>query len=266
MSAIERFHELHASGCFVIPNPWDCGSARALVKLGFQAVATTSAGYAWSIGRPDNHITLDDALAHFRVIASSVDVPVNGDFENCFASDPDGVAANVTLAVMTGIAGLSIEDLAGDASSPLYDFDLAVERVRAARRAIDESGARVVLTARTEGMRLNKPDIIETIRRLTAFADVGADCLYAPGLKTREDIVAVVSAVAPRPVNVLVGSDFIKVQELADLGVRRISVGGGLTRVAWGAFLRAAREIAEQGSFTNFRGAAAFDEMDGLFD
>lgn len=262
----QRFRALHESGCFVIPNPWDIGSARLLVGLGFSALATTSSGFAWSTGRRDNHITLDDALAHVRAIASSVDVPVNADFEGGFAIDPAGVAANVSRAVDTGIAGLSIEDASGNATDPLFEFGLSVERVAAARRAIDRSRADVFLTARSEGFITGRPDLNETIRRLTAYAEAGADCLYAPGIRTPEQISAVVRAVAPRPVNVLVGGPFTTVGQLAALGVRRISVGGALARTAWAGFLGAAREIAEQGTFTAFNGAVPFAEINGLFE
>src|SRR5262245_35492111 len=203
----DTFRRLHQTGCFVIPNPWDIGSARFLAQLGFPALATTSSGFAWSLGRPDNHVTLDEALAHFRTIVGAVDLPVNADFEGGFAVEPAAVGANVLRAVGTGIAGLSIEDSTGDPFQPLYDFDLAVARVRAARAAIDASGTGVVLTGRSEGYITGRPDLTETIRRLRAYAEAGADCLYAPGLPTRSTIAAVVSAVAPRPVNVLIGAE-----------------------------------------------------------
>jgi 2-methylisocitrate lyase-like PEP mutase family enzyme len=259
------FRQLHESGCFVIPNPWDLGSARLLVGLGFKALATTSSGFAWSTGRPDNHVPLEEALAHFRSIAEGVAVPVNGDFEGGFAVEPAGVAVNVSSAAATGVAGLSIEDSTGDPEQPLFDFVLAVERVRAARRALDESGTGVLLTARSEGFIVGRPDLAETIRRLTAYADAGADCLYAPGIRSRSDIAAVVAAVAPKPVNILVGSDFTTVAELAELGVRRISVGGALARAAWAAFLEAAREIARDGTFTGLGRAMSFAEINGAF-
>jgi 2-methylisocitrate lyase-like PEP mutase family enzyme len=259
------FHQLHQSGCFVIPNPWDAGSARVLAQLGFRALATTSAGFAWSLGRPDHHVPLTEALAHFRCIAQSVDVPVNADFEGGFAIAPAAVGANVAAATATGIAGLSIEDSTGDSSNPLFDFALAVERIHAARQAIDESGTGVVLTGRSEGFLVGRPDLEETIRRLIAYAEAGADCLYAPGLRTRQDIAAVVTAVSPKPVNVLVGSDFVTVKELADAGVRRISVGGALARAAWTGFLKAATEIAQQGTFTNLGRAAPGPEVNRLF-
>ncbi len=246
---IRTFRQLHESGCFVIPNPWDVGSARLLVHLGFKALATTSSGFAWSLGRPDNTLTLEEVLAHLRALSACVTVPVNADFENGFARAPEGVAANVAAACKTGVAGLSIEDSTGDEASPLYEFDLAIDRVRAARQAIDESGTGVLLTARTEGFIVGRPDLPETLRRLNAFAEVGADCLYAPGLKNVADIRAVVEAVAPKPVNVLVGSDFATQAGLSALGVRRISVGGALARAAWTGLLQAAKEIAEHGTF-----------------
>jgi len=259
------FKQLHESGCFVIPNPWDVGSARLLEQLGFSALATTSSGLAWSLGRPDNHVALDEALAHLRTMSEAVELPLNADFEGGFATQPDDVARNVTAATRTGIAGLSIKDSTGDAVNPLYDFALAVDRIRAARHAIDDSGTGILLTGRSEGFVAGRPDLPETIRRLTAFADAGADCLFAPGLRSISDIAAVVSAVAPRPVNVLVSGDFTTVAELAKAGVRRISVGGALARTAWGSFLTAANEIREQGTFTRLSAAVPFTSMDGLF-
>ncbi|CAN5901138.1 isocitrate lyase/phosphoenolpyruvate mutase family protein [soil metagenome] len=260
-----EFHRLHEAGCFVIPNPWDVGSARVLVALGFPALATTSSGFAWSMGRRDTEVPLDAALAHFRSIVRSVAVPVSADFEGGFAVEPESVAANVEVAAATGISGLSIEDSTGDPARPLFDLPLAVARVRAARRAIEESGTGILLTGRSEGFIAGRPDLDETIRRLTAYAEAGADCLYAPGILVVEDIAAVVEAVSPKPVNVLVGADFTTVALLADLGVRRISVGGALARAAWTGFLVAAREIAERGTFTELRGVVPFDGVDGLF-
>lgn len=265
MDRIETFHQLHRSGCFVIPNPWDIGSARVLVQLGFTALATTSSGFAWSQGKPDNGVTIDDAIEHFRTIASSVEVPVNGDFEGGFAIEPSDVAANVARAITTGIAGISIEDSTGDASKPLFDFELSVERIRAARAAIDQSGLRTVLTGRSEGFIVGRPDLKETIRRITAYAGAGADCLYAPGIRGHQDIAAVVRAVAPKPVNVLVGADFATVDDLAQLGVRRISVGGALARAAWAGFLAAASEIAEHGTFKRLGAAVPFADLDRRF-
>ena len=259
------FRQLHEAGCFVIPNPWDCGSARLLEGLGFQALATTSSGFAWSLGRSDNHVSLEEALSHLRSIARAVAVPVNADFEGGFATRPVDVLANVTAATSTGIAGLSIEDSTGDPSNPLFDLTLSVERIQAARRAIDDSGTGIVLTGRSEGFIVGRADLAETIRRLTAYAAAGADCLYAPGIRTKSDIAAVVGAVAPKPVNVLVGSDFSTVAELAQAGVRRISVGGALARSAWTGFLQAAKEIAEEGTFTNLARAASFTDINGSF-
>ena len=259
-----RFHRLHESGCFVIPNPWSIGSARVLAQLGFQALASTSAGFAWSVGKPDNKVPLDEALAHFRALADSVDVPVSADFEGGFAIAPADVSANVTLATATGIAGLSIEDSTHDPSDPLFDFTLAVERIQAARRAIDASGTGILLMGRSEGFIAGRPDLTETIRRLIAYAEAGADCLYAPGLRARDDIGSVVRAVAPKPVNVGVGTDFTTVAELADLGVRRISVGGALARAAWTGFLEAAKEIAERGTFTHLGQTVTGVEVNGL--
>jgi methylisocitrate lyase len=259
------FRRLHESGCFVIPNPWDLGSAKLLVQLGFPALATTSSGFAWSLGRPDNGVPLETTLEHFRALAEAVEVPVNGDFTGGFAVEPEGVAGNVAAACATGVAGLSIEDATGDEAEPLFPFDLAVERVRAAREAIDASGRGVLLTGRSEGFIAGRPDLDETLRRLVAYSEAGADCLYAPGLRKAEEIRAAVDAVAPKPLNVLVGSDFTTVAVLAELGVRRISVGGALARVAWAAFLAAAREIAEDGTFTALAGAVPFAEIDCAF-
>jgi 2-methylisocitrate lyase-like PEP mutase family enzyme len=262
---VGAFRRLHESGCFVIPNPWDLGSARLLTGLGFRALATTSSGFAWSLGRPDNAVSLEEALTHLRAIAGGVGLPVNADFEGGFAVEPAQVGANVMLATGTGVAGLSIEDSTGDAARPLFDFGLAVERVRAARAAIDASGTGVLLTGRSEGFIVGRPDLAETIRRLTAYAEAGADCLYAPGLRSRDEIGLVVAAVAPKPVNVLVGSDFVTVAELADLGVRRISVGSALARAAWGGFLAAAKEIAERGTFTGLARGVPFASINGAF-
>ena len=259
---IAAFRRLHSSGCFVMPNPWDVGSARALAQIGFPALATTSAGLAWTLGRADNQVTLEEVLEHLRVVAEAVQVPVNADFEGGFAVDPQEVSANVTLAAETGIAGLSIEDSSGDEADPLHEFELSVERVRAARLAIDESGTGIVLTGRSEGFVCGRPDIEETIRRLRAYADAGADCLYAPRIETVEHITAIVSAVAPKPVNLLINSPFTTVAEAALLGVRRISVGGTLARTAWGGFLQAARELADAGTFSRFE---RLPNVDALF-
>lgn len=256
-----EFHRLHESGCFVMPNPWDVGSARVLEQMGFKALATTSAGMAWTFGRADNQATLEQALDHLRSIAASVTVPVNADFEGGYAAEADGVAANVAQAVTTGIAGLSIEDSTGDAANPLFGFELAVDRVRAARAAIDESGTGVVLTGRSEGFVAGRPDIDETIRRLVAYAEAGADCLYAPRIDNVQHISAIIAAVAPKPVNLLINAPFITVDQAAALGVRRISVGGTLARTAWGGFLAAAQEIAEAGTFTRFDGLPNVDAL-----
>jgi 2-methylisocitrate lyase-like PEP mutase family enzyme len=262
---VSEFRRLHEAGCFVLPNPWDIGSARVLVGLGFKAVATTSAGFAWSLGRRDNEISVELSLSHLRAMATAVDVPVNADFEDGFARDPLGVAANVWAAVETGIAGVSIEDSTGDQAAPLYDFALAVERVKAARKAIDDSGTGVLLTGRSEGFIAGRPDLAETIRRLVAYAEAGADCLYAPGVRAIGDISAIVSASAPKPVNVLVGTDFTTVAQLAEAGVRRISVGGALARAAWTGFLNAAREIATTGTFSELARNIPVPEMNKLF-
>jgi methylisocitrate lyase len=259
------FHQLHERGCFVIPNPWDIGSARALAQLGFKALATTSAGFAWSMGHADNTVTVEMTLHHLRAISEAVDVPVNADFGSGFGIAPEAVAGHVGDAATTGIAGLSIEDSTGDSSQPLFDFTLAVERIAAARQAIAESRTGILLTGRSEGFITGRPDIDETLRRLTAFAAAGADCLYAPGLRSIADIKAVVAAVAPKPVNVLVSNDFTTVNELRDAGVRRISVGGALARAAWTGFLQAAIEIAGHGTFTSLSGATPGADINQRF-
>jgi 2-methylisocitrate lyase-like PEP mutase family enzyme len=260
---VEEFRRLHVAGCFVMPNPWDVGTALVLEHLGFRALATTSAGYAWSTGRADTRLVpLEETLAHLRAVTGAVALPVNADFEGGFADEPEQVARNVKLAATTGVAGLSIEDATGNTAEPLYQFELAVERIRAARRAIDESGTGVLLTGRSEGFVVGRPDIDETVRRLRAYADAGADCLYAPRLASFEDVSAVVDAVAPKPVNVLVNAPFITVPQAASLGVRRISVGGTLARTAWAGFLQAAQEIADIGTFSRFVG---LPNVDGLF-
>ena len=257
------FRKLHETGCFVMPNPWDIGSAIILESLGFKALASTSAGFAWTIGRPDNGVSVDDVLAHLAALNAAVDLPVNADFENAFADAPEGVAANVARAVETGIAGLSVEDSTGDPDAPLYDFDLAVERIRAARAAIDASGTGVLLTARSEGFIAGRPDFDETVRRIVAYSAAGADCLYAPGLRDESQIAALVKAVAPKPVNILTLG--LPVSTLAGLGARRISVGGALARAALGEFLRAAEEIAGTGSFAAFERGASGGRLNGIF-
>lgn len=265
MHHCQAFRDLHQSGCFVIPNPWDLGSAKVLVQLGFKAVATTSCGLAWALGVRDHAVTLEQKLAHLREMTAAVDVPVNADFEKGFAVKPSDVAANVTAAAATGIAGLSIEDSTGDPSNPLFDLTLAVERIRAVREALDRSGTGVLLTGRSEGFLVGRRDLAETIRRLRAYGDAGAECLYAPGLRTVAEIRELVDAMAPRPVNALVGSDFATLDELARIGVRRISVGGALARVAWTGFLQAAKEIAERGTFAELGRAVPFPEINAKF-
>ncbi|RDU97733.1 isocitrate lyase/PEP mutase family protein [Trinickia dinghuensis] len=259
------FRALHATGCFMLPNPWDVGSARYLAHAGFEAIATTSSGYAWSTGRADNHVTRDDVLAHLRVIVAATDLPVNADFENGFGDDPAGVAESVKLAVATGVAALSIEDSTGNDSEPQFPLEIAVARIAAARRAIDETGGDTLLVGRAEHFVANPPDLNDTLTRLKAYAEAGADCLYAPGISTREEIEAVVAAVAPKPVNVLIGSaSAFTLQDLAKLGVRRVSVGGALARSAWGGFMRAAQSLS-QGRFDGFAEAASGAELNKLF-
>jgi 2-methylisocitrate lyase-like PEP mutase family enzyme len=261
----QAFRKLHETGCFVIPNPWNVGSARYLQGLGFKALATTSSGHAHARGLPDGAQSRDDVLAHFRELAAATDVPLNADFENGYADDPDGVAENVTRCIATGCAGLSIEDSPKD-STPLYDFDRSVARVKAARAAIDRAGGDVVFTARAENFIRGVTDLDDAIRRLKAYAAAGADCLYAPGIRTREQIEAVVKAVAPKPVNFLAGwaMDF-KVSDLAAMGVRRISVGGSLARVAMNAFIKTATEIAKDGKFDGFAGLISNAELNKFF-
>lgn len=270
-TTIERFRALHESGCFVLPNPWDAGTARYLEHLGFEAVATTSAGFAFSRALPDavSAVPVDLVLAHAREIVEATTLPVNADFQNCYADDPEGVAANVTRCIATGVAGLSVEDATGASGTPLYGFALAVERVKAARAAIDASEIPVVLTARCEAWLVGDSDPLRTsLDRLIAFAEAGADCLYAPGVSKPDEIAAIVKAVAPKPVNILVSTNNcdLSVSQLADLGARRISVGAALARVAWGAFIQSARSIKETGSFKDFAGAAPFNELNDLFD
>lgn len=263
------FRQLHQRGCFVIPNPWDRGTAIALAAMGFPALATTSAGAAFARGAPDTPtaLGLETVLGNIAEIVEAVDLPVNADFQAGYADDLQGLAINVTRCVATGVAGLSIEDASGSAAEPLYSLPEAVDRVRTARAAIDESGADVVLTARAECFLYGHPDPLrEAISRLQAFAAAGADVLYAPGIRTREDIASLVDAVRPHPVNVLMSADTgLTVTDLADLGVRRVSVGSALARVAWGAFLSAARGIAERGRFDGLAAVADFAELNALF-
>jgi 2-methylisocitrate lyase-like PEP mutase family enzyme len=266
----EVFRELHKSGCFVLPNPWDAGSAVYLHHLGFKALATTSSGFAFSRGLPDDirAVPRDTVLAHFREIVAATPLPVNADFQNGHADEPGHVAENVALCVATGVAGLSIEDSVANESKGLYDFELAVERVKAARRAIDQSGVPVVLTARCEAWLVGDSDPFATsMKRLTAYAGAGADCLYAPGVVDPSQIQAIVKAVAPKPVNVLAhrADPNLTLAKLTDLGVRRISVGSALARVAWGAFIRAAKDIATEGTFEAFGDAAPGVELNNLF-
>ncbi len=262
----KTFRRLHEAGCFVIPNPWNIGTARYLEGLGFPALATTSSGHAHSLGMPDGGQQLDDVLAHYREMAAAIDVPLNADFENGFADEPDKVAENVTRCIATGIAGLSVEDLP-KSEQPLYDFDLSVARVKAARAAIDRAGGDVMFTARAENFIRGVNDLDDAIRRLQAYKDAGADCLYAPGIKTREQIEAVVKAVAPKSVNFLGGGAFgFTVNDLAAMGVRRISVGGSLARAAMHAFIRTATEIAKEGKFDGFAGLVTNPELNKFYD
>src|SRR6187551_792017 len=261
----KTFRKLHESGCFVIPNPWNVGSARYLQGLGFKALATTSSGHAHSEGYPDGAQSMDEVLAHYRELAEATDIPLNADFENGFADDPDAVAANVTRCIATGVAGLSIEDSPQN-PTPLYEFDAALARVKAARAAIDKAGGDVVFTARTEGFIRGRPDIDETIRRLKAFADAGADCLYSPGIKIREHIEATVKAVGGKAINFLNSGAFgFTVSDLAGMGVRRISVGGSLARVAMHAFIKSARAVAKEGKFDGFEGLISNAELNKFF-
>jgi 2-methylisocitrate lyase-like PEP mutase family enzyme len=260
------YRKMHEKGCFVLPNPWDVGSAKALQHMGFKAVASTSAGFAWSIGKSDNHVTLDDVCEHLTALCGAVDLPVNADFEGGFAHEPEKVGANVARAVKTGVAGLSIEDSTGDSSKPLYDRAHAIERIKAARAAIDADKSGVLLTGRCEGFLVGQTDLNMVIDRLAAYSEAGADCLYAPGIKTREQISAVVKAVHPKPVNLLIGASGLSVAEAADLGIRRISVGGSLARMAWAGFMRAAREMAEQGKFTELGSGYPGGDLNKMFN
>ncbi len=259
------FKKLHESGCFIIPNPFDVGSAIALQKLGFRAMASTSAGFAWTIGKADNKVTIDDVCNHLTAICAAVDLPVNADYEDGFAHEPDKVAVNVGRAVKTGVAGLSIEDFTGDAAKPLFDRTLAVERLKAARQAIDADKSGVLLTGRCEAFLRGIKDMDLVIDRLNAYADAGADCLYAPGIATKEEISTVVKAVAPRPVNLLIGSSGVSLKEAEALGVRRISVGGSLARTAWTGFMKAAKEMVEKGTFSELASGYPGGELNKMF-
>lgn len=259
------FKKMHEQGCFILPNPFDVGSARALAHLGFKALASTSAGFAWTIGKADNRVTLDDVCDHLTALCAAVDLPVNADFEGGFAVEPEKVGANVARGGKTGVAGLSIEDSTGDAAKPLFESKLAVERIKAARKAIDADHSGVLLTGRCEGFLWGVTDLNLVIERLLAYADAGADCLYAPGIKTKEQIAAVVKAVHPKPVNLLIGASGLSLKEAEDLGVRRISVGGSLARSAWAGFMKAAREMAEQGTFTDLANGYPGGELNKMF-
>ena len=263
----KAFHRLHESGCFVIPNPWDVGSARYLQGLGFKALATTSSGFAWSHGHADGRMSRDRVLDHLTDMVEATNLPINADFENGFGTDVEALGDSVRLAVQSGVAGLSIEDSTGNAAAPLFDLDTAVERMRAARKAIDTAGADTMLIGRAECFLVGQPDIDVTIARLKAYANAGADCLYAPGIKTPEHISAVVAAVAPKPVNLLIGFGAdLTLTQFANLGVRRISVGGALARSAWGGFMRAAKLIMEEGRFNGFADAASGGELNKFFN
>lgn len=270
LAAVRKFRELHESGCFVMPNPWDPGTSQYLQHLGFAALATTSAGFAFSRGLADSAAAIEryDMIGHIREIVSATPLPVNADFQNGFADDPQGVADNVGLCIATGVAGLSIEDSSETAEGGLYEFSLAVDRIKAARAAIDASGTPVVLTARAEVFLVGADDPLRVaLDRLVAFAEAGADCLYAPGVNDPEQISTIVKAVAPKPVNVLVSrpTPSLSLSRLSDLGVRRISVGSALAMVAWGSFIRAAQALKESGSFEGFAGAASYAELNDLF-
>ncbi|HEU0231497.1 MAG TPA: isocitrate lyase/phosphoenolpyruvate mutase family protein [Burkholderiaceae bacterium] len=260
------FKALHEQGCFVLPNPWDIGSALYLQAIGFKALATTSSGHAWSHGQPDGAMPRNAILAHLRAMVEATDLPINADFESGFATNPQGVAESVRMAVATGVAGLSIEDSTGDPDTPLLPIDEAVARMRAARAAIDETGGDTLLVGRAENFFAGRPDLNDAITRLKAYSEAGADCLYAPGIRTREQITAVVAAVAPKPVNLLVGSTSeFTMKDIAAMGVRRVSVGGAMARAAWGGFQRAARALAEGGRFDGFADAAAGKDLNALF-
>lgn len=267
-SVVARFHALHESGCFVLPNPWDIGSAVYLHHLGFQALASTSAGFAFSRGLQDAAVSRSLMLAHISEIVEATPLPVNADFQKGYADEPEGVATSVALCVATGVAGLSIEDSTGDQKTPLYEFGLAVERIKAARAAIDASGVPVVLTARCEAWLVGQPEPLSVaLERLVAFAEAGADCLYAPGVRQPEEIETIVKAVAPKPVNVLVSkfNSDLTVSRLTDFGVRRISVGSALACAAWGGFMQAARGIAQTGTFETLADVASGVELNKLF-
>jgi 2-methylisocitrate lyase-like PEP mutase family enzyme len=267
-STTAKFRALHASGCFVLPNPWDIGTAVCLEQLGFQALATTSAGFAFSRGKPDGGIPRDEMLAHIREIVEATQLPVNADFMAGYADQPQDIATHVRLCIETGVAGLSIEDSTGRSDRPLYEKKLAVERIGAARAAIDASESGVVLTARCEAWLVGDTDPLRTVLdRLTGYAEAGADCLYAPGVSSAEEIAQIVNTVAPKPVNLLVSgfNHQLTFSELADRGVRRISVGSGLALAAWGALLRAAQEIKTKGTFNLLADNAPSSQLNQMF-
>jgi 2-methylisocitrate lyase-like PEP mutase family enzyme len=267
-SAITKFRAMHESGCFVLPNPWDIGTAIYLERLGFKALATTSAGFAFSRGKPDGGVPRDEMLAHIREIVEATALPVNADFLNGFADNPEAVAENVKLCVDAGVAGLSVEDSSQNPAAPLYEKNLAVDRIRSARSAIDSSENDVVLTGRSEAWLVHDPNPLRTaLERLAAYAEAGADCLYAPGVNNPDEIVQIVKTVAPKPVNVLVSgfNHQLSVSQLADLGVRRISVGSGLALAAWGAFVRAAQDIKTNGTFNLLANNAGSADLNELF-
>src|SRR5438093_1880837 len=258
------FRQLHEKGCFALPNPWDIGTAKYLQHLGFKAIATTSAGYAFSRGLSDGSVKRDDMLAHIRELVEATDIPVNADFENGYADDPNSCAENARLCAETGVAGLSIEDAADRKESPLYDVDLAVERVHAVREALHDTG--VLLVGRAEGFLVGRENIDQVIKRLVAYSEAGADCLYAPGFKERDQIKAIVECVAPKPVNVLIGGPGgLTMRDAAELGVRRVSVGGAFARAGWGGFIRSAKELMEKGTFDELKNAASYAELQELF-
>jgi 2-methylisocitrate lyase-like PEP mutase family enzyme len=261
----QTFRQLHETGCFAIPNPWDIGSAKYLQHLGFKAIATTSAGFAFSRGLPDGAVKRDDMLAHIRELVDATDIPVNADFENGYADDPNDVAQSVKLCIATGVSGLSIEDAADRKESPIYDVDLAAERIRAAREAIGNTG--VLLVGRAEGFLVDRENIDQVIARLVAYSEAGADCLYAPGFKGRDHIKAIVEAIAPKPVNILIGgATGLTMKDAAELGARRVSVGGAFARAAWGGFIRVAKELIEKGTFDELANATPHDELQEFFE
>jgi 2-methylisocitrate lyase-like PEP mutase family enzyme len=259
-----EFRRLHETGCFAIPNPWDIGTAKYLQHLGFKAIATTSAGFAFSRGLPDGSVERDDMLAHIRELVEATDIPVNADFENGYADDPNWCAENARLCAKTGVAGLSIEDAADRKESPIYDVGLAVERIHAVREALHDTG--VLLVGRAEGFLVGRENIDQVIKRLVAYSEAGADCLYAPGFKERDQVKAIVEAVAPKPVNILVGGAIgLTMHDAADLGARRVSVGGAFARAAWGGFIRSAKELMEKGTFDELKNVVSYDELQSLF-